>query len=283
MKKIILLILLFLSLQIILTCSRSTTGLNKEDPIDILCYGLNGQFYLINESFNSIDTFLAATYPIWLDSKTKIGFHSKSNLNYYIIDAATKDTLNSFDVTGYGTCIAGRYSEAMEIFLFDVNLHGLRSIGIMDWNGNIEIINLQYPINNPVCSGIDDWIYYLKNVDGSNDVYRIKSNGSLEEQITNSQEYLYSNFSISYDGNYIVIPKFNNLEHYIAIIETETKNETLIDLSYLNLVGYTSFSKDNKYIYFTGDENRNLYRINFDGTGLKQLTDKGYLYRPLSW
>lgn len=283
MKKLIIFILLFLGGQVIFSCSHSTTGLNKEDIVDLLCYGSNGQFYLSDESFTSIDTFLSATYPIWLESKTKIGFHSKSNLNYYIIDATTKDTVNSFDITGYGTCIAGRYSEALKIFLFDVNHHGLRSLGIMDWDGNIEIINLQHPINNPVCSGIDDWIYYLKNVDGTNDVFRIKSNSSSEEQITNSQEYLYSNFSVSYDGNYIAVPKFNSTNHYIAIIDTKTKNETLIDLSYLNLVGYTSFSKDNKYIYFTGDENRNLYRINFDGTGLKQLTDKGYLYRPLSW
>ncbi len=272
--------------QIFYSCSSTGTGLkDKTSQLDnrIVYYGLNQMSFLSDEKSTYIDTVAYGAYPIWLDSKTKIGFHSVSNANYYIIDAENKETLNTFNLSGYGTMIAGRYSEKLEVFIFDVNNHGLRSIAIMDWDGNIDIMNNQHPVYNPVCSGVDDWIYYLKNVDGTRDVYRMKPDGSLEEEITNSLEYKYSNFSVSHDVNYIVVPKWNDDNHFIAIIDTDTFNETLIDLTFLKLVGYTSFSKDNKYIYFTGDENRNLYQIKFDGTELKQLTNIGYLYRPLSW
>jgi len=249
----------------------------------VLYYDLNSNFHMSNEAFTLTYTFQNGCYPIWLDSKTKIGYHSPSNFMYYVIDATTKDTLNSYNITGYGTFISGRYSEHLEVFLFDVNVDGLRSIGIMDWNGNITIISREYSVTNPVCSGVDDWIYYRKNVDGIYNIFRMKPDGSSEEQITNNLEYTYGNFSISYDGNTIVAPKFNDDSHYIAKIDTRTKQETLIDLSNLNLVGYTSFSKDNQTIYFTGDNERHLYKINFDGTGLEKLSNTGYLYRPLFW
>ena len=80
------------------------------------------------------------------------------------------------------------------------------------------------------------------------------------------------------------MPKWKDDFHYIAIIDTKTKDERLIDLSHLNVVGYTSLSKDNKYIYFTGGDNRDIHRINFNGSDLQQLTNNSeYFYRALSW
>jgi len=286
MKNLKLFLIIIISMQIYVSCSTNEIiSNNKSSDIDnrILFYGLNRMIYISDESFSLIDTVANGVYPVWLDSKTKIGFHSPNNFYYYIIDAVTKDTLNSYDLTSYGTFVRGRYSEVLSKFIFDVNHHGFESLGIMDSEGSIQIMSLDYPIYNPVSSGTDDWIYYLKNADSTFNVCRMKLNGAVEEQITNSSEYGYGNFSVSFDGEYIVVPKKNSEHHFIVIIDTKNFKETLIDLSSLNLVAYTSLSKDNKFIYFTGDENRNLYKINFDGTGLEQLTDTGYLYRPLTW
>jgi hypothetical protein len=229
-------------------------------------------------------------YPIWIESKSLIGFHSHSNTTYNVYDIEKKDTARTYNISHLHMFLHGRFSAYLNKFLFnfnhDVTYYGVHSsIALMDLDGNIETISLDYPIKNPVCSGVDDWIYFLSFIDETGDVSRMKSDGSEIEHFTASSEFIYSNFSVSYDGKYITVPKWNENFHSIAIIDTHTKQERLIDLTYLNLVGYTSFSKDNKYIYFTGGDRRDLYRINFDGSNLIQYTDNSseFYYRPLSW
>ena len=250
-----------------------------------MVYSLDNKIYKIDNEFAAPQYLAEGRYPTWLDSKTIIGYHSPDNYIYYIMDVEQNEILKTYNIRGYGTFTMGRFSEELNKFIFQVNLNGHPSLAIMDIMGNIEITTKLHSMNNPVCSGVDDWLYYLNNIDGTRDVSRMKKDGSLDEMITSSQDYLYSNFSVSYDGNYIAVPKWNDSFHSISIIDTRTMQERLIDLTDLNLVGYTSFSKDNKYIYLTGGDDRDIYRINFDGTNLIQITDSAfnYYYRPLSW
>jgi hypothetical protein len=267
-------------------CSKELATQSDPQPDSrLLFYNLDREIYTITNNQDQPEYIFNGAYPIWLDSKSQIGFHSPFNNDYYVYDIDKDDTVRTYDITKHGGFSNGRFSEYLNKFLFSFELDGQPSIILMDLSGNIETISLDYPIKNPVCSGVDDWIYFLNFIDGTGDVSRMKSDGSEIEHFTSSADFIYSNFSVSHDGNFIAVPKWNESYHSIAIIDTRTKQERSIDLTNLNLVGYTSFSKDNKYIYFTGGDNRDLYRINFDGSNLQQYTDSSseYYYRPLSW
>ena len=262
----------------------SSVRINVIQLPKLVCYTLDQQVYIIDGDPDKPEIIANGGYPFWVDSKSMIGSNSPSNFEFYIINPETGEIVKTYDITGYGTFTFGRYSEVLDIFVFAVNHHGLPAIAIMDISGKIEIVKRDYPLYNPACNGVDDWIYYLNQQDGTFDIFRMKPDGSLDEPIAVSSDFRYGNFSVSYDGKYVSAPKLKDNFHLIAIIDTDTKQERLIDLSHLNLVGYPSFSKDNRYIFFTGDEQRNLYMINFDGTGLKKLTSSSLrCYRPLAW
>lgn len=285
MKNFTLVIFLMIICQIIFSCSDSSIVPSKGGVDNrVIYFDSNKNIFISDEVITNIDTFITGGYPIWMDSKRKVGFHSSNNLTYYILDTQNKDTLQVYDITGYGTFMFGRYSETLDVFTFAVNHHGQPSLAIMDSEGNIDIITREYRLGNPVFSGSDDWLYYFQEQDGTLDINRMKIDGSQDESITDEKEFAYGNFSVSYDGNYIVAPKRTDELKYFAVINTNTKDERLINMTELNSLGYTSLSKDNKYIYFTSGNPSNLYRINFDGTELIQLTDDDVKYiRPLVW
>ncbi len=285
MKNFTFVILLMIICQIIFSCSNLSTVPSK-NVLDnrIIFFDGNKNIYISDEFITNIDTFASGGFPIWINSKSKVGFQSASNFFYYILDMETKDTLQIYNISGYGTFTFGRYSEVLDVFAFVVNYHGQLSLAIMDAEGNIKIITREYRIGNPTFSGSDDWLYYFQEKDGTFDINRMKIDGSQDEALTNEQDFAYGNFSVSFDGKYVVAPKRTDELKYIAVINTSTKDERLIDMTELNSLGYTTLSKDNKYIYCASGSPSNLYRINFDGTELLQLTDNDVIYyRPLVW
>lgn len=139
-------------------------------------------------------------------------------------------------------------------------------------------------------SRFDDWIYYRDISNENYTIKRMKPDGSQDETILADDNFTYSNCSVSFHGNFLVSVKKNSELIYISVYDIEAENERLIDITDLTSAGYPALTKDNKYIVFTspGPDNaaRNIYRINFDGTELMQLTnfESDYLtYRPLIW
>jgi Tol biopolymer transport system component len=250
----------------------------------IIYYDEESNIYLQTDNSDQSSVILNGFYPFWMNSKSQIAYHSPDNYHLHIADASTYQIVKTYNISGFGTFYFGRFSIQLNLFLFTVDHHGQPAVGLMDQYGNIEIVTREYPIANPVASGIDNWIYYLNKKDGTYDIYRMKSDQSFDESITNSKDAKYSYCSVSYDGKYIVTPKHEGEFHYLAVIETQTKNERTIDLTDLEVIGYPSFSRDNEYIYFTGGRNIDIHRIKFDGSDLKNLTkNNDRLRRALSW
>ena len=262
----------------------SSININVSGNPALVFYSLDQKIYMTSENDLKLKMIGSGGYPIWLNSKLVLGYHSTDNFYYHIYDIANNQILKSYPISGYGTFTFGRYSEYLDVFAFSVNHHGLPALAIMDIEGNIRIIKRTYPLYNPAFSGVDDWMYYLNQADGSFDIFRMKLQNEIEESIAVDTDFRYGNFSVSYDGRYLVAPKLKDNFHLIAVINTDTREERIIDLSYLGLVGHLSFSKDMRYIFFTGGTQRDAFRLNFDGSGLTNLT-KGATTsnRPMAW
>ncbi len=278
----------FTMLIIFLTSCSSSVGPaeNSGNDLSILSYSNSQYSFFIKDSTSYLEYIAAGRYPIWLKSKSRIGYISESGYEFIIFDFKTKNVVKNYSLENYGKVAFVRYSPILEKYLFVTYVNSLPSIAVMDTSGLINTISQSYAIANPATSGSDDWIYYLNRKNGVYNIYRMKYDGSSDMPITNSEVFTYGNFSVSYDGKYIVAPK-QNLDigyHAISIINLTSNEERLIDLSSLNILGYTSFSKDNKYIYFIGGYNREIYQINFDGSHLKKIISfPDGLNRPLQW
>jgi hypothetical protein len=91
MKKLSFILCLIIFISQVQNCKNCTECDPEEiltsDDNRIVFYGTGKHLYVIDGSLAFPEYFADGGYPIWLESKTKIGFHSPSNYNFYIINA----------------------------------------------------------------------------------------------------------------------------------------------------------------------------------------------------
>ncbi len=232
-------------------------------------------------------------YPIWKDLKHKIAYQNLAN---YSIEIRSLDG----EIGPVSECVYYphnvlfmHFSAMLSSYLFSSQDGGMSGIAAMDRDGeNFRKISQSiYPEANPVISQFGQWIYFTRKLNGFHGIYRMDQNGENCREILSCRANL-NTFSVSYDGSLIVSPRYVENEGDIIVVDLES-NQILHEISpsVPGIPLYTSFSSDNRTVYFVnGFQNdyskpRNLYRVDIDGSNLEQLThftDK-IASRPLAW
>lgn len=231
--------------------------------------------------------------PVWYDNKLKILYMDK---RYYQIKLKVLQDTTSTDsilMTYNENLDFMRYSKSLNCLLFQFKKEGRYRIAKIDLNTLIlqDISVPPYDEIYPNTSEFDDWIYFSTKLNDTWDIYRMKIDRSHYQPILQDPNYNYNTFSVIADGNYIVSPKYNNGESYIVIYDIQSQKEEVIYKSNYDKALYTTFTRDNQYILFligipyNYTTPRNIYRINKDGSNLKQLTyfENTLADRPLTW
>lgn len=249
----------------------------------VLVYTSNYESYYMKEDGTELTKFADLGSPVWMNDKKSVALQNGSQINIRrFSDFSLEKTINfNASVNGFSLW----YSPFSQKFMFTAGGSTYFRIGVVDLEGNVNIVSKNYDIGNPVMSAADNWMYYLNKEDGTWDIHRMNSDGSSDEPITSEPSAFYGNFGVSYDGTLLVAPKIDGSKNYLSIINTGNKSESLIDVTSVGqLIGYTTITKDNQYIYFTATTNRNLFRIKIDGTDLKQLTfSTTTFHRAMAW
>lgn len=258
-------------------------GQPEEQNNYVLVYTSNFESYYMKEDGTELTKFADLGSPVWMNNKKSIALQNGSQINVYkFSDFSLEKTINfNASVNGFSLW----YSPYSQQFMFTSGGSNYFGIGVVDQSGNVNVISKNYDIGNPVMSAADNWMYYLNKEDGTWDIHRMKSDGSNDEPITTQASAFYGNFGVSYDGTLLVAPKIDGAKNYLSIIKTADKSESLIDVTNVGqLIGYTTITKDNQYIYFTATSNRNIFRIKIDGTDLQQLTfSTNTFHRAMTW
>jgi len=229
-------------------------------------------------------------YPVWGPEEDHI---------YYLdLDefAIAKQDINSGNVDYIYNMTKSfmflRYFPAKDMFLASYQEGGLNKIGVIDYRNNqfhaLSESNADDYI--PACSEVDDWIYFSRMNNGSLDIFRRKIGDESCEEVYIDPDYNLAAFSISYDGKFLVTPKYLNGRGFIVfydIIRQQIINE--LELPVDGHPMYATLSKDNKAIFFVNGvaynytEPRNMYRMALDKTQLFKLTnfDDQMALRPL--
>ena len=152
-----------------------------------------------------------------------------------------------------------------------------------------------YDKRGPVTCALDDWIY-CTSISQSvvhYSIYRMRSDGSDYQEVLKDSTWTLNTFSVSYNGQMLAAPKYNDDESYIILYNLVSK-EIVKEFNFTEygIALYAAFTRDNQYILFvlgprgSSRIKRNIYRMNLDGSNLIQLTDfpEGeYCNRPLAW
>lgn len=233
-------------------------------------------------------------YPVWAEDGAHVYY-----IDYNRTGIIKKSTIDQNDPGEVVFTIERnvnflRHHEQLGVFLMSYSRNGIYGLIAYDYNtGAVKELSPPGVVEaNPSCSRVDDWIYYSKRVQGTQDIYRRKIDGSNEEAVYEDPEYNLTAFNLSADGKFLITPKWR--DDYGYVVFYDIKRKRIIHELKLPVDGYplyASLSEDNKAIFFINgvshnySEPRHLYRMALDGTQLFQMTnfDDRVTGRPLVW
>jgi Tol biopolymer transport system component len=257
------------------------------DVYEILFYTINLQknpYQICRMNSNSHNIEILAEgykdYPIWSQDSTKFIYVDFSNWAIVEEDFITHEVTEICSIDRNMMFL--RYFPIKDMFLFSYKIGSESKIGALDYRNNsiIELTDASFDEVNPVCSDVDDWVYFSRSVNGTYDIYRIKIDGSNEELVYDDENYNLSSFSMSSDGKFLITPKYLDGKGFVVFYDVE-RHQIIHELE-LPIDGhpmYASLSPDNKAIFFVNgtpynySEPRNIYRMALDRTQLYQLTN----------
>jgi hypothetical protein len=175
-----------------------------------------------------------------------------------------------------------RFDKQLQVFLFSYHDQDRTRIAAIDYQAAkvIELTNTGQQESNPVCSKVDDWIYYSSLQNGTWDIYRKKLDGSNVEVVYEDIDFDLVTFNVSADGKFLITPKFKDGKGLVVFYDI--KRHSIIHELELPVQGhplYATLSDDNKAIFFVNGtpydytKPRNIYRMALDRTQLFQLTN----------
>ncbi|OQX94867.1 hypothetical protein B6I21_08440 [candidate division KSB1 bacterium 4572_119] len=292
---------------LLFSCVESPFEPNSNFDNDIILFytrEINSFFssiYTIDLNGNNLNFITKGnvSYPIWYHGKNKIIYLDHGNL-----DLVFKDFLISSDqdcrIHINYNMIFPRFSRSLNCIVFSHRQGGISQIAEMDL-ATLLVRNIGSSPNhriNPVCSAVDNWIYYSEKKDSSYDIYRIKEDGSDLELMLSDPIYNFNTFSVSADGSLLVSPKYfvsmdqTEYDSYLVVFDIASKS-VLYEIPFVGngVALYSSLTYNNEYILFVnGIPNnfaipRNIFRMRIDGKSLKQITffENQLAVRPLAW
>jgi Tol biopolymer transport system component len=239
------------------------------------------------------------SYPLWYNDKQSILY-----LNHESLDLVTQNLENPYALDSLlhvkKNMIFPRYSKALDCLVFSHRDNGVSQIAQLDLK-TLSINNIGVALKdrvNPVCSQIDNWIYYAEHNGTSYDIYRMKNDGLNPEIILADPHFNYNTFSVSANGDLLVTPKYlqstDKTEYESYIVVYDLKNRFVlheIPFAGKGIALYSSFTYDNKYIFFINgypydfSQPRNIFRVDIDGKNMDQITffENQLAIRPLAW
>lgn len=239
------------------------------------------------------------SYPVWYNEKSSILYFDHGDYALIIQDLEDPFAIDSL-IHIHKNMIFPRYSKILNSLIFSHRDYGISQIAKLDLKTfavtNIDTSGTEKV--NPVCSLVDDWIYFSEFNGTSYDIYRMKDNGTNRETILTDPNFNYNVFSVSADGTLLVTPKYlqsaDNTEYESYLVVYDLKNKSILhEIPFVEkgIALYASLTFDNKYILFVNgypnnfNKSRNIFRINIDGTNLEQITffENQLAIRPLSW
>ncbi len=235
----------------------------------------------------------AYSYPIWQDTKDKIAYQDLTDCSVEIRSLNDRNSPPLECIPYNQNFLFMRHSILLGSYLFSSQIGGGSKIVIMNDEGDScrTISQSNYFEGNPVTSAFGSRIYFSREVNGFDGIFRMDRNGENVGEILSCRANL-NTFSVSYDGSLIVSPRYVDDEGDIIVFDLES-NQILHEIfpSVPGIPLYTSFSSDNRTVYFVNgfpndySKPRNLYRVDIDGSNLEQLTHftDRMVSRPLAW
>ena len=220
-------------------------------------------------------------YPAWAQEDDFIYYVDFENTAIIKKDIGENPTQDSAVIPIDRNVQFLRYHAQLNVFLFSYHDNDRIRIAAIDCQAAqvIELTGNGHQESNPVCSRVDDWIYYSSLQNGSWDIYRKKIDGSSIEAIYEDAGFNLVTFNVSADGKFLITPKFIDGKGFVVFYDI--KRHSIIHELELPVEGhpmYASLSDDNKAIFFVNGtpydytKPRNIYRMALDGTQLFQLT-----------
>ncbi|KAA3609942.1 MAG: DUF5050 domain-containing protein [Calditrichaeota bacterium] len=232
----------------------------------------------------------AGTYPIWTTDRSFFIFRYDINsiarfdfvANKAEIIGSTPNHVNFF-----------RYMESTNRIVCDYKKdNGYWDIGHMNIDGSDfqKIVEDESTKKRPVPKPFSDWIYYSGNITGNFQIYKVKIDGTMNEQVTFGLTNA-SFPSFNKDGSKLLFSEKLENEYALKIIDLDSNSITTFDFSSIGEAIYPIFSEDDNYIIYVqvvGPTyfDREVFRMKSDGTEKTQITFtdqfKDYV-RPVSW
>lgn len=292
------------------SCSNIITDSQNSTNEDLVL------FYVIDNDSDSISVYTILSdgsqqkliekgerrYPAWYEYPSKIitikrfmdSEHSRYQYDLDLLSLSDDDLLFQTLEADVENISFLKYSQTLNSILYSFSDYGISRIGRINLQSkNITKYNTrQYDERNPVCSEVDDWIYFSTKRDTTFDIYKMKKDGSEYQPVIIDQVFDLTTFSVSTDGELLVASRYNDQYSYLTVYNLDN-NEIIqnIDASEFSMALYPSFTKDNKRILFNNgipydySTTRNIHIMNIDGSNYKQLTffENFLTARPLAW
>jgi Tol biopolymer transport system component len=239
------------------------------------------------------------SYPIWFNDKNWILYLNHKNYELVFKDLSQPYAPDSV-VQIHNNILFPHYSRLSQSIVFSHRPDRTSQIAKMDLNTFTvtHIDSSTYDRINPVCSQVDNWIYFSQYTGLSYDICRMYDDGSNFEPVLCDSVYEYKTFSVSADGELLVTPKYricsndNEYESYIVVFDLTTRS-TCHEIPFTGegIALYASVTRDKKYLLFVNGVPdkylipRNIYKIKIGGSDLTQITffQDQLAIRPLAW
>ncbi len=246
----------------------------------------------LNTDGSKFTDITSGAYPFWYKDKSQF-IYRVNTTTFALYDLHSDEVKilgNTSNVSNFY-----RYSRYHDKIIYDYK--------VSNWNWNIGHMNIDGSQSTTVVSDSawdkmpfprpgTDWIYYQSNLSGTLQIYKVKFDGTQNEQVTyGSGESSFPAFNK--EGNKLIYSNKNEQEEsYLIIVEDfVTGEKKQFDFSEVGEALYPTFSEDGKYIIYIlvdGPEykDRSMYVMNTDGTDkVKIPIDPAYHYfaRPVTW
>ena len=137
-------------------------------------------------------------------------------------------------------------------------------------------------------------IAFVSDRDGNGDIYVMNADGSEQTRLTNTHPYINVEPDWSPDGSRIVFASGRDKRADIYVMNADGSEQTRLTdvLGYSGLDEFPSWSPDGRRIAFASypvgadgiaAADGEIYVMNADGSGRKQLTEKKGVYKRISW
>ena len=221
------------------------------------------------------------TYPVWANEDDFIYYVDFENVSIIRKDIGENPVDDSIIISIDRNVQFLRFDKQLQVFLFSYHDGERTRIAAIDYQAAkvIELTDIGQNEANPVCSKVDDWIYYSSLQSDTWDIYRKKLDGSNVEVIFEDTNFNLMTFNVSADGKFLITPKFKDGKGLVVFYDI--KRQSIIHELELPVQGhplYATLSDDNKAIFFVNGtpydytKPRNIYRMALDRTQLFQLT-----------